>query len=627
MKDFDTKSLSFDAYDELRDPRPATPGFDGVVASAMSRRGFLGRVLAFGSGAAVMGLGSMMSSTSALAQATTRFAFKPIPIATDFAVTLPEGYSSRILAKWGQPLFSDAEAFNPDTGMTAAGQLRAFGENTDGMELFNIAGREVIVVNHEYANLEVNLPTNAENMPASAQDVLMLQHAQGVTVMEVAQGADGWEIVTDSPHNRRITQTTPMTLSGPAAGNDLLKTEADPTGMSVLGTVNNCGAGRTPWGTYLTCEENFNSYFGATDAALAISPEFQRYGIGLEGRYAYEKFDARFDLAKTPNEPNRFGYVVEIDPSDATSVPVKRTALGRFKHENAALVIARDGRVVVYLGDDERGEFLYKYVSTDAYVPGGDTSALLDKGQLYAAKFADDMTGEWLALTPEATGLTLAETLIHTRQAASTLGATTMDRPEWVAVNPIAIEAYCALTNNSNRGVKPNAGGDETPVGGPNPRAENEFGQIVRWYPANEDHADPAFTWDLYVMAGNPAVLKDGYAGSANINAGNMFNSPDGMMFDSAGLLWIQTDGEDSNEGDFLGQGNNQMLIGDPVTGQIERFMTGPKGGEVTGLCWSSDKRTAFVGIQHPGGSFPDGAGLPRSSIVAISRDDKALIG
>ena len=259
MKDFDTKSLSFDAYDELRDPRPATPGFDGVVASAMSRRGFLGRVLAFGSGAAVMGLGSMMSSTSALAQATTRFAFKPIPIATDFAVTVPEGYSSRILAKWGQPLFSDAEAFNPDTGMTAAGQLRAFGENTDGMELFNIAGREVIVVNHEYANLEVNLPTNAENMPASAQDVLMLQHAQGVTVMEVAQGADGWEIVTDSPHNRRITQTTPMTLSGPAAGNDLLKTEADPTGMSVLGTVNNCGAGRTPWGTYLTCEENFNS--------------------------------------------------------------------------------------------------------------------------------------------------------------------------------------------------------------------------------------------------------------------------------------------------------------------------------------------------------------------------------
>ena len=319
--------------------------------------------------------------------------------------------------------------------------------------------------------------------------------------------------------------------------------------------------------------------------------------------------------------------MVEIDPSDSTSTPVKRTGLGRFKHENAEVVIAKDGRVVVYLGDDERGEFLYKYVSTDAYIPGGDTSTLLDNGQLYVAKFADDMTGQWLALTPEATGMTLAEIHIHTRQAGSKVGATTMDRPEWVAVNPVAIEGYCCLTNNANRGTKPNAGGDATPVGGPNPRATNEFGQIVRWYPANANHADPAFTWDLYVMAGNPDVHKDAYAGSTNINAGNMFNSPDGMSFDSTGMLWIQTDGEDSNEGDFAGMGNNQMLIGDPVTGQIERFLTGPNGCEVTGLCWSSDKRTAFIGIQHPGGSFPDGTGLPRSSIVAIRRDDAALIG
>ena len=627
MKDLETKSLSFDAYDELRNPRPAEQDFDRIVASALSRRGFLGRVLAFGSGAAVMGLGNMLSSTSALAQAATRFAFKPIPIATDFAVTVPEGYSTHILAKWGQPLFADAEGFNPESGMTAAGQLRSFGENTDGMELFNIAGREVMVVNHEYVNIEVNLPNNPDNLPANADDVLMLQHAQGVTVMEVAETAAGWEIVVDSPYNRRITQVTPMMISGPAAGHDLLKTEADPTGMAALGTMNNCGAGRTPWGTYLTCEENFNSYFGSTDAALAVSPDFERYGIGIEGRYGYEKFDARFDIAKTPNEPNRFGYVVEIDPSDSTSVPAKRTGLGRFKHENAAVVIASDGRVVVYLGDDERGEFLYKYVSTDAYVPGGDTSTLLDNGQLYVAKFADDMTGQWLALTPDATGMTLPEILILTRQAGSKVGATTMDRPEWVAVNPVAIEAYCCLTNNSNRGVKPNAGGDAAPVGGPNPRATNEFGQIVRWYPANANHADLAFTWDLYVMAGNPDVHKDAYAGSSNINTGNMFNSPDGMTFDSTGLLWIQTDGEDSNEGDFLGMGNNQMLIGDPVTGQIERFLTGPNGAEVTGLCWSSDKSTAFVGIQHPGGSFPDGAGLPRSSIVAIRRDDSALIG
>jgi uncharacterized protein len=278
------------------------------------------------------------------------------------------------------------------------------------------------------------------------------------------------------------------------------------------------------------------------------------------------------------------------------------------------------------MGDDERGEFLYRWVSRDPYVVGGDTSTLLDEGTLFVARFADDMTGEWLALTPETTGMTAAEIAIHTRQAGSKVGATTMDRPEWVAVNPVAIEAYCALTNNSNRGVKPNAGGDATPVGGPNPRAENEYGQIVRWYPDAEDHTSPTFRWDLYVMAGNPAVHQDAYAGSANITAGNMFNSPDGMMFDANGMLWIQTDGEDSNEGDFAGQGNNQMLVGDPVTGQIERFLTGPNGCEITGFTVSADRRTIFVGIQHPGGSFPDGAGLPRSTVIAIKRDDGAVI-
>lgn len=624
MKDADIRALSFDAYDELKNPRPVEQEFDRIVARAMSRRGFLG-VLAMGSAATAMG--TLLGTGSAQAQAAApRFAFTPIPVATDVTVHVPEGYSWQPVAQWGQPLFSDAPAFDPATGVTSSGQNRAFGENTDGMELFNIGGRQIIAVNHEYANLDVNLPGRPdEGTPQNADDVVLLQNAQGVTVMEVAQGADGWEVVVDSPFNRRITNLTPMTISGPAAGHDLLKTDADPTGTQVLGTMNNCGAGRTPWGTYLTCEENFNGYFGSTDANLAIDPAFERYGVGVEGRYAYEKFDARFDLAKTPNEPNRFGYVVEIDPGDPASVPVKHTALGRFKHENAAVVVARDGRVVVYLGDDERGEFLYKWVSRDAYVVGGDTSTLLTEGQLYAATFADDLSGKWVALTPEATGMDAAMICIHTRQAASAVGATTMDRPEWVAVNPVAIEAYVALTNNSDRGVKPNAGGDETPVGGPNPRAENEYGQIVRWYPADEDHTADTFTWDIFVMAGNPTVHQDAYAGSSNINAGNMFNSPDGMMFDHNGMLWIQTDGDDSNEGEFAGQGNNQMLVGDPATGQIERFMTGPKGSEVTGFTISSDRRTIFVGIQHPGAGFP-AEGLPRSALIAITRDDGAVI-
>ncbi|QGZ34423.1 PhoX family protein [Stappia indica] len=626
----DFEDFSFDAFDEARRPAPQSTGFDQVVERALSRRGFLG-VLAYGSGAAAMGLGTgvtgLLSSVSAEA-ATSRFAFAPIPIATDATVHVPDGYTWQVLARWGDPLFSDAAEFDHATGGDAATSNRIFGENTDGMELFTVGSRQVIAVNHEYVNPKLNLPQNDKGTPASSEDVRKLQNLQGVTVMEVAEGEDGWRIVVDSPLNRRIDHNTQMRLSGPAAGHDLLKTEADPTGTASLGTFNNCGAGRTPWGTYLTCEENFNGYFGSTDEAFALPEHFKRYGIGAKSVYSYEKFDPRFDVSKNPNEPHRAGYIVEIDPSDPASVPVKRTALGRFKHENAALVIARDGRVVVYMGDDERGEFLYRFVSSGIYTPGADTSALLDEGTLSVARFADDGKGEWVALTPEATGMSAAEIAVFTRVAASKVGATTMDRPEWVAVNPVAVEAYCALTNNTRRGVKPNAGGDETPVGGPNPRAENKYGQIVRWYPENDDHAADTFAWDLFVMAGNPTVHKDAYGGSDNVNEGNMFNSPDGMMFDTTGLLWIQTDGDDDNEGDFAGQGNNQMLAGDPATGRIERFLTGPNGSEVTGLTWSADRRTMFVGIQHPKAPFPDGEGtLGRSSIIAVKRADNAPVG
>jgi secreted PhoX family phosphatase len=279
------------------------------------------------------------------------------------------------------------------------------------------------------------------------------------------------------------------------------------------------------------------------------------------------------------------------------------------------------------MGDDERGEFLYRFVSNGTYVPGGSTEGLLDDGILYVAKFNDDQTGEWLALTPESTGMSLAEILIFSRKAASAVGATTMDRPEWIATNPHAVEGYCCLTNNRNRGVKANAGGDAQPVNGPNPREVNHYGQIVRWFPRDDDHASSTFDWDLYVMAGNPTVHGDAYGGSANVNPGNLFNSPDGMAIDSSGIVWIQTDGDDDNEGDFAGMGNNQMLAGDPVTGEIVRFLTGPKGCEVTGLCWSADNRTMFVGIQHPGGSWPDGEGLPRSAVIAVKRNDGGLVG
>lgn len=623
-KHIDTETLSWDDFDELRDPRPAENGFDQVVDRAISRRGFLGGALAFGSGAAVFGSGFL---DSAMAMTPKGFGFEPIGIYTDHDIHLPKGYSWKVLTRWGDPLFSEAKgAYSAETGVSVDMSDKVFGENTDGMELFEHDGKQLIAVNSEYVRPKLNLPAASEGKPQSADEVQLLKNLQGVTVMEVADQGKGYEVVIDSPYNRRITHDTPMVLAGPLAGHDLVKTNADPSGRNVLGTMNNCGSGKTLWGTYLTCEENFNGYFGASEKREPTAAE-KRYGIGGKSRYAYEKFDPRYDIVKEPNEPHRHGFITEIDPTDPTSTPVKRTALGRFKHENAEMVQAKDGRVVVYLGDDERGEYLYRYVSNGIYVEGGSPAGLLDDGQLYVAKFNDDQTGEWLALTPQATGMSAAEILAFTRMAASAVGGTTMDRPEWVAANPLRVEAYCALTNNKNRGVKPNAGDDDTSVNGPNPRETNKYGQIVRWTPADSDHAADSFGWDLYVMAGNPSVHGDAYAGSANVTSGNMFNSPDGMAFSSDGMLWIQTDGNDDNEGDFAGMGNNQMLVGNPETGEIARFMTVPNGAEVTGLCWSADKKVAFVGVQHPGGQWPDGAGKPRSSVVAVWRDDMQAFG
>ena len=626
MNKQDIANLSWDEYDELRDPRPDNNAFDAVVERAVSRRGFLGGALAFGSGAAVMGTGLFGSATSARAQGSA-FAFQPIGIATDFDIHVPQGYQWKPLVRWGDALFSDAEgAYSPENGVSADLSDRVFGENTDGMEIFADGDKIILAINSEYANPDINLPVDTDGVPQSAEQVQMLKNIQGVTVLEIADQGDGYQVVVDSSYNRRITHETQMTMDGPAEGSGLVRTNADPEGKSPKGTMNNCGSGKTLWGTYLTCEENFNGYFGTTGDREPTEGEI-RYGIGGEGRYAYEKFDARFDLSKEPNEPNRHGWVTEINPLDPQSTPVKHTALGRFKHENAEMVQANDGRIVVYMGDDERGEFIYKYVSNGTWAEGQPTGGLLSDGTLHVAKFNDDMSGEWLPLTPETTGMDMAEMLVFVRMAGSKVGATTMDRPEWIAANPLRVEAYCALTNNKNRGVKPNAGGDETPVSGPNPRETNNFGQIVRWRPTGEDHGAADFTWDLYVMAGNPTVYDNKYGGSDNVNEGNMFNSPDGMAFSSDGMLWIQTDGDDSNEEEFEGQGNNQMLVGDPETGEIARFLTAPNGAEVTGLTWSPDRKTAFVGIQHPGGSWPDNVGKPRSSVISVWREDGATIG
>lgn len=630
MKDDHQEEVSFDDFDDLTNPRPEECDFDRIVEAAITRRGLLGGVLSVG---ALSALGVAVVPSAARA-ATDRFAFDAISTSTSDAITVPPGYSANVLVRWGDPLTSDAPAFDHATRGTGASQAVTFGDNTDGMEVFSHNGKLLLAVNNEYTNRKIIWGNRAEGKSETDDDVLKGKMAHGLSVVEIAPGENGWEVVVDSPYNRRVTPDTPMALTGPAAGSDFVKTAADPDGMMSLGTWNNCGNGSTPWGTYLACEENFNGYFSSSDEGIERTDAQKRYGINTsDWGYGWAKIDERFDISKHPNEANRAGYVVELDPTDPTSTPKKRTALGRFKHENAEMVINADGRVVVYMGDDERGEFLYRYVSDGVYAPGGDTDSLLEEGTLSVAVFSDDGTGTWADLTPESTGMaSAAEIAVHTRMAASAVGATTMDRPEWVAANPKAAEVYCCLTNNKNRGVKPNAGGDDTSVNGPNPRAENHYGQIVRWRPDGADHTAAGFSWDLYVLAGNPTVHDDANAGSDNLTAENMFNSPDGLKFDGNGLLWIQTDGNYSNADGFAGQGNNQMLAADPVTGEIRRFLTGPNECEVTGLAWTPDRRTMLVGIQHPGergnSHWPEGGdAVPRSAIIAVTRDDGGLVG
>ncbi|MGN2669911.1 PhoX family protein [Aliivibrio fischeri] len=609
--------------------------FSNMVNARLSRRGFLMGTAAVGAGA-FLALNPVAKAIAGNMN-NALLNFEAIPASTSDSIVLPKGYSWNTLMSWGDPIFANAPKFNLNGKQDSKAQALQFGDNTDGMSVFPLSNdRAILAVNNEYTNYEFLFAHQGKEM--TADDVAKAQAAVGITIVEIVKKNGQWMMDSAGKANRRITANTEMEVTGPAAGHDLLKTKADPTGKKVLGTFNNCANGETPWGTYLTCEENFNDFFGSEQNA-ELTPDDKRYGIKAEqSDYQWHNFDDRFDVAKNPNEPNRFGWVVEIDPNDPTSTPLKRTALGRFKHENAALVVNDDGHVVVYLGDDERGEHLYKFVSKDKYQEGNNRANrnLLEEGTLYVAKFAmkDDKLegdGQWLELTYGKNGLTRengfnsqAEVMIFARRAATQVGATTMDRPEWVAVHPDKKHVFCTLTNNKYRGVK-----EGQDVDGVNPRAENHYGQIVRWAPTNTNHGSDTFQWDLYVIAGNPTVHKDSlYAGSDNINKDNMFNSPDGIGFDKAGRLWIQTDGNYSNKGDFAGQGNNQMLCGDPNTGEVRRFLTGPIGCEITGLTFSEDQKTMFVGVQHPSGHFPQGGNSkPRSTIVMITKDNGGVIG
>jgi secreted PhoX family phosphatase len=437
-----------------------------------------------------------------------------------------------------------------------------------------------------------------------------------------------------------------MRISGPAAGDPAMRTAADPTGTSVLGTVNNCANGFTPWGTYLTCEENWNGYF--VNRGAPIPANQTRYGINATGSgYRWHEFDGRWDAAAHPNEPNRFGWVVEIDPYDPGHTPVKRTALGRVKHEGAWPTVAPDGRVVLYMGDDEQFEYVYKFVTRDAWNPSnrGANTNLLDNGTLYVAQFNAGGAGRWIPLVFGENGLdpaggftSQADVLIRTRQAADRVGATRMDRPEWLTVLPTTREVFLTLTNNTARGATGRPGTDAA-----NPRAENSFGHVVRWTEEGGNAAATTFRWSIFVSAGDRTNANAAKRGNIR---GDTFGSPDGIWADSRGVVWIQTDISTSTlgTGDYVNIPTNMMLAADPTTGDIRRFLTGPRGCEVTGVITTPDMRSMFVNIQHPGepssgdsnpnnpgavSTWPDGPGVarPRAATVVIRKDDGGVIG
>jgi secreted PhoX family phosphatase len=557
--------------------------------------------------------------------------FSAVPVSTADGVRVPPGYRVQVLYGWGDPvgIASGQPAFRWDASNSADDQALQAGMHHDAIEYFPLpmgsqnSTRALLAINHEYTDDGLLHPDGMKTW--TAEKVRKSQASHGVSIVEARLRGDVWEILRPSPYARRITGYTPMRFSGPAAGHALLGT-GDP-----LGTLNNCAGGITPWGTYLTCEENFNGYFVN---AGTVPPDQRRYGINARGfGYRWHEFDARFDAAANPLEPNRFGWVVEIDPYDSRSVPVKRTALGRFKHEGAMVTLAADGRVVVYMGDDERFEYVYKFVSRDRFNPGNRAANrdLLDHGMLYAARFEDDGSGRWLPLQG-------TDALIQTRQAADRAGATKMDRPEWVAVHPATKDVYLTLTNNTSRGAKDQPGTDLA-----NPRPNNVFGHIVKWREEGGDPASASFRWDHFVLAGDsssPDGMKRG-----NIR-GDAFGSPDGLWFDRRGVLWIQTDVSTSvlNRGDYANLGNNQMLAADVATGDIRRFLTGPAGCEITGCTMAPDGRSLFVNIQHPGepasersdpaspravSNWPDFRpdGRPRSATLVIRREDGGLVG
>ncbi|MYD53827.1 MAG: PhoX family phosphatase [Chloroflexi bacterium] len=621
-------------------PAPNNSGnepFAAILNRRISRRSLVRATIA---GAPLLALstsplGSQIFGSAPLSgqaeAASSTIGLQSIPHDNEDSINIAEGYSSNVVIRWGDAVVPGASAFNLN-GQTAESAAKQFGFNCDYNGFFPLlpgqSQRGLLGVNHEYTSGAEMFPGyDADNVRAEQAAIEIASH--GLSVVEVTRGDDGsWSYDASSSHNFRITGETPMRLTGPGAGSVYTITNADPTGVDVLGMFNNCSGGRTPWGTILTAEENFNQYF----ANAGEDTRAARYGIPEAGsRRHWEDFYDRFDMNIEPNEPNRHGYLVEIDPYDPSFTPRKHTAMGRFKHEAASVTLSDDGRAVVYSGDDQRFDYVYKFISNDRYNIFNRSANLdlLSSGTLFAAKFNDDGSGEWLPLvagSPPLHTWTNAGIATFTRLAADAVGATPMDRPEDIEVNPINHRVYIALTNNTQRAADA--------VNGANPRGPNTHGHILELTENGGDAASRRFTWDIFILCGDPSDSEqETYFAGFDKSELDSISAPDNLAVDANGNLWISTDGQPSK----LGQADAIYVVptAGPERGRIRRFMTGVPDGEMAGPEFTPDFGTLFVSVQHPGeaggldeptSTWPDGE-FPRPSVVAAYKDDGGVVG
>jgi len=656
--------------------------FEHILAARLSRRAFVSGAAAT---AGLAACARIPTKPDAAAGAST---FKSITPQTIDEFIVADGYRYNLVARWGDSLVTGTADFDTRrmtgtewlTADAVDAQQRQFGTNADGVQYFPLAtGRAaagLVCVNHEYVNAELVFAGNngigmkpAERklwMDKHPHAVKFLQAAHGVSVLELHRGSAGWERDMGSRYTRRVTALTPMEISGPARGHELLRTNADPSGTRVFGTFANCSAGKTPWGTYLTSEENFDDYFGGArsvqgTASAAWIDAMRRFAFRENSFYGWDFQDPRFDLRREPNEGFRFGWMVEIDPHDPASTPRKRTALGRFQHEGANSIVGKTGHVAAYMGDDDKFEYVYKFVTRDRFDPKNPAANrdLLDHGTLYAARFNADGTGDWLPLVQDDNGplnrgagfANQGDVVIKPRAAADLLGATPMDRPEDVEPSHVTGKIYVPCTKLEDRGVagtNTRSTGREVDVApdAANPRPDNRSGHIIEITEAGDDATATHFRWEVFLLAGNPASgrfvvdsreLAAGklgatdtyYAGYANRSDLSEIHCPDNLGIDPQGRLWIVTDSDNHghpNNGCFV------VPVSGPERGLLRQLASGPVGCEISGCEFAPDGRTLFLSIQHPGeggtlekprSHWPDGNGLPaRAALLAVERED-----